>query len=369
MTAVMEREPQAKAPKKLSIFDSDIHPTPKSGGEIRRFLDPKWHNHFDHYRDFMRKPFIGANPYPRAVRALSRRDAWPPAGGPPGSDLDFMREQHLDPHDVECGVLQVLGPNGNKRRHLGFGAAMCSAINDWQIEAWTSREPRLKGSVIVPQEDAAASVREIERVGRLPDYCQIMISPRADDPLGHPRYWPIYEAAADLGMAVTFHVGGDNGLPTTSTGHPSFYLEQKESHVPVAEAVITSLILEGVIERFPKLRVITVEAGGVAWVPPLAWRLDQTWERLGSEVPDVKRPPSSYLRENFWFTSQPIDEPDDPKHLRDVFEWIGWDKVLFATDYPHWDFDDPRYAVKFQMSEEEKRMFFQDNGRIAYGMA
>ena len=86
-------------------------------------------------------------------------------------------------------------------------------------------------------------------------------------------------------------------------------------------------------------------------------------------MPDVKRPPSSYLRENFWFTSQPIDEPDDPKHLRDVFEWIGWDKVLFATDYPHWDFDDPRYAVKFQMSEEEKRMFFQDNGRIAYGMA
>ncbi|MFC7397199.1 amidohydrolase family protein [Chelatococcus sp. GCM10030263] len=367
MSDVVEARRPIEAASKLGIFDSDIHPTPKSSSEIRRFLPAKWHDHFDHYGSFTRKPFASAHSFPRAIRELSRRDAWPPSGGPPGSDLAFMQEHHLNPHNVECGVLQVLSPSGTKLRHPGFGAAMCSAVNDWQVEAWTSRERRLKGSIVLPQEDARASVQEIDRLGKMEDFCQIFLSPRGDEPLGRPRYWPIYEAAEALDLAVAFHVGGENGFAVTGSGHPSFFFEQRESHVPAAEAVITSLILEGVVERFPKLRIITVEAGGIGWVPALGWRLDHAWKRMGAEVPHVKQPPSDYLKRSFWFTSQPVDEPEDPDHLRHVFDWIGWGKILFATDYPHWDFDDPKYAIKFAMSASEKQMFFRDNARIAYG--
>ena len=65
-------------------------------------------------------------------------------------------------------------------------------------------------------------------------------------------------------------------------------------------------------------------------------------------MPHLKRPPSEYLREHFWFTTQPIEEPEDPDHLVEMFDWIGWDRMLFSTDYPHWDFDDPRFAHQVQ---------------------
>jgi len=47
-----------------------------------------------------------------------------------------------------------------------------------------------------------------------------------------------------------------------------------------------------------------------------------------------------------WFTSQQADEPERPEDLRDVLDWIGWDRLLFATDYPHWDMDNPEFVFK-----------------------
>ena len=75
---------------------------------------------------------------------------------------------------------------------------------------------------------------------------------------------------------------------------------------------------------------------------------------MRDEVPHVKRPPSEYVREHFWYPSQPMDEPEHPEHLRDVIDWIGWDRVVFSTDYPHWDFDDPAFAFKCKLSREER---------------
>ena len=92
--------------------------------------------------------------------------------------------------------------------------------------------------------------------------------------------------------------------------------------------------------RIPALRVVIVEAG-FAWVPSVAWRLDRAWARMRDEVPHLTRPPSEYIRENMWFTTQPVDEPERPRDLRAIMDWIGWDRVLFATDYPHWDMDNP----------------------------
>lgn len=365
-TAVLERRQTVS--QKAGIFDCDIHPMLKQSSMIREWLPARWQAHFDTYGDFIRQPFLGALAYPKATPALSRRDAWPPAGGPPGSDLDFMREQHLDPNNVECGVLQVLYPVANKQRNPGFAAAMCTAVNDWQIDEWTSKEPRLKGSILSPQEDIDAAVAEIDRVGHLPDFAQVLISPRSEEPIGRRRYWPLFRAAVRHNRPVAFHVGGVNGRPPTGTGHVSFYAEEHHSHVHYMQAVVASLILEGVFEEFPDLRVVMVEAG-LAWVPSLGWRLDQSWERLGDEVPHVKKRPSDYLRKHFWFSTQPADEPERPEHLRDLFDWIGWDRVLFASDYPHWDYDDPKYAIQLRMNEAERQLLFRDNARVAYGMA
>ena len=85
------------------------------------------------------------------------------------------------------------------------------------------------------------------------------------------------------------------------------------------QSTLASLVFEGVFERFPKLKVVLIE-GGFAWAPALGWRMDKHWERMRAEMPHVKRPPSEYVREHVWFTTQPIEEPDDPEHLADIMQ-------------------------------------------------
>jgi hypothetical protein len=55
----------------------------------------------------------------------------------------------------------------------------------------------------------------------------------------------------------------------------------------------------------------------------------------------LKRPPSEYIRSQVWLTTQPMEEPAIKSQALDAIDWIGWDRLLFATDYPHWDYDDP----------------------------
>jgi predicted TIM-barrel fold metal-dependent hydrolase len=130
--------------------------------------------------------------------------------------------------------------------------------------------------------------------------------------------------------------------------------------------VLTSLVLEGVFARFPTLKVVMVEAG-FAWAPALAWRLDRQWAKLRAELPRVTRKPSDYLRSQVWFTTQPMEEPEPRAQLLDTIEWMGWDRLLFATDYPHWDFDDPATALPLRLTEQQRSAVFRENARAFYG--
>ena len=102
------------------------------------------------------------------------------------------------------------------------------------------------------------------------------------------------------------------------------------------------------------------------WAASLAWRMDRQWKKLKAEVPHLKRAPSEYIKSNVWFTTQPIEEPEPRSQLAEAFDWIGWDRILFATDYPHWDFDDPAYALPIKMTEAQKQAVFIDNARTVY---
>jgi predicted TIM-barrel fold metal-dependent hydrolase len=227
-------------------------------------------------------------------------------------------------------------------------------------------EPRLRAGIVVPQENAAFAAREIERRAGDPAFVQVMISPRASDPLGHRRYWPIYAAAQAADLPITLHVQGySGGHASTASGWPTYYMQEHYAMASGMQNTLTSLVFEGVFEQFPKLKVVLVE-GGFAWAPSLCWRMDTHWERMRKEVPHVKRPPSEYVREHVWFTTQPIEEPDESKHLAEIIEWIGWDRLMFSTDYPHWDFDHPQQVFKFKLSDEQKAKVFRDNARTLY---
>jgi predicted TIM-barrel fold metal-dependent hydrolase len=256
---------------------------------------------------------------------------------------------------------------GYDQRNLEFGAALSSAINDWQRECWIAKEPRLRGSIHVPQDNPIAAVKEIEKRASDRGFVQVTCAPQAIEPLGRQRYWPIFEATVAAKLPLGLHVGGMSGHAVTGGGWPSYYFEHHFTNVPSMESVITSLVFEGVFERFRDLKLILVE-GGFAWVPPLCWRLDKHWARMRDEVPHVKRPPSEYVREQVWYTTQPIEEPPNVEDLRHTIDLIGFDRLLFSTDYPHWDYDDPATAVKIKMTAAEKEQLFRGNAKKVYGL-
>lgn len=350
---------EAGASQSYGVVDCDIHPAFSDRSELARYLPARWQEHLRGFGLRTGNPFAGSMPYPRLTPGNGmRRDAWPPSGGPPASDLAFLQEQLLDPLNIEFGLLQPLAA-GSSVLNQEFGRALCTAINDWQVDKWLSKEPRLKGAICVPQEDVEGALAEIERRVSDKRFVQIAIPPRALEPAGRKRYWPIYEAAAHYGLPIGMHSAAYGSRANTGAGWTSFYIEEHYAFSNAAQTAMTSMIFEGAFEQFPELKLVLVE-GGFAWLPPLMWRMDREWKRMGDEVPHVRRAPSSYVRSNVWLTTQPIEEPENNRHLLDLLRWIGPDRLMFSTDYPHWDFDHPEYAFKVPLAPEDRRMIVRD---------
>src|ERR1044072_3139951 len=226
---------EVAAHSRLRIIDCYVHPSIHAHSDLDQFLPKRWQQHLRTYGSHLRTPYIGTTPYPRSSPLIARRDAWPPTGGPPGSDLDFMRKQYLDPLNVEFGILQVLDLFIFSQQNLEFGAAIQRAINDWQLAFWSDRDPRLKASILAGQDDTQLAIAEIERCAKIGRYVQINVCPRASARLGRrraanaaafvqltpsqppsaplppPRSWQIYARAKALALPLGIHVGGYGG--------------------------------------------------------------------------------------------------------------------------------------------------------------
>ena len=350
-----------------AIIDVDIHPK-SSLDDLRPFLSNRWWDYLQTYGNRSRHGYVKGFPFPKMQPLASRRDSWPPDGGLPGSNLEFMRQQYLDHYGVTWGVMNPLSPTGQGDQNVELSAAMAFAANEAQLEKWNKCDPRLKASVVVPYEDGELSAKEVRRRAGDKRFAHVLFLSRTSELLGKRRYWPIFEAAVEAGLPVGIHVFGYSGWAMTNTGWPSFYIEEMTEHSTSVQALVTSLIVEGVFERWPELKIVLIEAG-FAWLPALGWRLDNAWKKLKHEVPHLKRAPSEYLRQHFWVSTQPMEEPDDPEHVIDVMNWIGMDRILFASDYPHWDFDDPFLALPPKLSADQRAMIYSGNAQALYGFA
>src|SRR5256714_6192116 len=219
-------EPASSAGAKAAIADCDIHPARATATELYPYLAKRWHAHLETYGVHQYQGMMGGPPYPKAQPNASRRDAYPPEGGPQGSSLSFMQQQHLDPNNVVLGVLNPLATGQGIGNH-DLAAAICSAINDWQIEKWTSKDKRLKGSIVVANEDGAAAAAEIRTRAGDKNFVQVLLLSRNVEPLGQRRYWPIYQAAEEAGHAGCAHARWLCGHPITGPGWPSVCIPGK----------------------------------------------------------------------------------------------------------------------------------------------
>lgn len=367
---VLDRSPDSAAWKEgsshLGFIDCDVHPYVKGPNDFDPFLPRRWLDHKNTIGNRSRTGLAKTSMYPRISPGNGMRgDSWPKNGNPPGSDLPLMREQLLDLFDVSHGLLAPLVGGAAAERNVEFAAAMATATNEWQLASFCDPEPRLKGAVQVNIEWEEAAIAEIEKRAGDRRFAQVNIPPRGLEPLGRRRYRKILAACAANGFPVSLHLGGTSGHASTGGGWPSFYHEEHPSYVQSMQTLVTSLVCEGVFEHIPGLKIVLVE-GGFAWLPALSWRLDKHWKRLKAEVPALTRSPSEYVHEHVWLTTQPIEEPERPDDMLAVLDWIGPDRIMFSTDYPHWDQDDPRYAFKVPLPEAWKDAIYRDNARALY---
>ena len=345
------------------VVDCDIHLVVPSIEVLLPYLN-------DHWRAYIRETsFKGPidTSYPRGAATSGYPQTDRPDGAIPGSDIAQTRAEVLDAWGTEYGILTCAYAVESVRNPFA-AAALAAAVNDWQLREWLDREPRLRGSVVVPSQDPELAAREIDRVGDHPAFVQVYLPVRSEALYGTRRYYPIHEAALRHDLAIGIHFGGQPGNPPTAVGWPSHYVEEYVGMAHVFQSQLIGLVTEGVFDRFPALRVVLIE-GGVSWLPSLMWRLDKEWKGLRREVPWVRRLPSAYIREHVRLTMQPLDAPPDPARLLEVIDHLGSeDLLMFATDFPHRHSDGRPDALLHGLPEPLKRKITRENARAFYAL-
>ncbi len=363
----VDKQKAASAPTRKGIIDCDVHNMmPSKDAVLERYLPKRARQLLE----------AGTGPVPGHAGLTVGAPARPsvfrldtvPQSGPPGSDVDMMREQLLDRYGIRLAIVHPILDTLGFIQHGELGAALAEATNEWMAEDWLSADERIVGAITVPVEDGNLAAREIERVSADRRFVKVLLTALTREPLGHSKYWPIYEAAVAHRLPVAAHVGGFSGVQTAS-GWGTFFVEQHTNYVMGYVAQLTSLVYSGVFERFPDLQIVLEEAG-IAWLPSLMWRLDRTWETMRDRLPQLERPPSEVVREHFWFATQPLDEPEEPRYMLQTLEASGLsDRVVFSSDYPHHDFDDPeRVLLASHIGAELREKIMSTNAQVLLGL-
>jgi uncharacterized protein len=314
-------------------IDCDIHPSVPNLKALFPYLT-------DHWRDIIVQRGVhelNSIAYP-ANSPLTARPDWRVEGIRPGSDLGLLRQHALEPFRTSIAIANCLyGVQLLFSEDMGAGFAR--AVNDWMAAEWLDKEPRLRASIVVPAQSPTLAIEEIERLSGDDRFVQILLPVGTEMMLGRRYYWPLFEAAQRHKLPIGLHAGTMYRHAPTSNGWPTHFLQDYVSNTQTFEAQLLSLVYEGVLGKFPELTFVLLESG-VTWLPGLIWRAVKTWRGVRPEVPWVKESPAVQIRRQVRLTVQPIDSPPDAADLERVIDQIGSDDMLlFATDYPHWQFE------------------------------
>lgn len=312
------------------MIDCDVHNVVGPVSTLEPYLD-------DHWREVIEtSQFSGPTdqPHPPNLAISQRSDLEPVDGLAPGRTLASVRQQLLDPLALEFAILSC-DYGVESVRNPDAAAALAAAVNDWQVAEWLDPEPRLRAAIVVPSQQPAMAAAEIKRMASHPGFVSVYLPVRSAVPYGNRNWWPLLATAVEHDLVVELHFGGSPGLPPTASGWPTSWMEEYVDMASAFQAQLTSLVVEGVFDEFPTLRVSLMESG-FAWIPGFLWRLDKGWRGLRREVPWTKRLPSEYIHDHVRVALQPVDGPADAKEMLKVTEQMGLaDMLMFSSDYPH----------------------------------
>jgi uncharacterized protein len=363
-----------------AVIDAAVHNDVPSTRALYPYLPAYWVEHVEQTQfKGPSEPYYPTNspiaarpnsrPSPEEVPApvVGRTRAAAAAGPLPASALGVVQREVLT-RDVEAAILCSPYPV-DSLKNPDAAVAFAQAVNDWQIAEWLDKEPRLKASIVVPIQVPELAIREIERVADHPGFAQVALPVRTPHPLGNRLYHGVWEAIARHNLVAGIQFGGVPGVPPTPSGWPSYFIEEYIDMAGVFATQVTSIVCEGVFDRFPSLRVALIEAG-FTWLAPHMWRFDKEWKNLRRLVPWVRRAPSEYIREHFRLTVQPLDGPEhNVRQLLEVVEQLGSDDMLmYASHFPRVHAADAEERLIRHLPDTLARKVRSENARALYGL-
>lgn len=364
MSIDASRSPQLATPSALAtvpFVDTDVHEYVGRPERLAPYMSNPLYAHWVGLWTGM--PTTGRlHPLVRKVDT-ARLGSETAAQVPGFADFDVLKTTYLDRYPVQQAMLTGIVYPGASRWQPDFMAAVASAVNDFVAEEWLAKDARLRGSIQVTPTDPAAAAREIDRMADHPQMAQVML-PLADYAYGRPEFHPIFAAAERNGLPVAMH---QTGTMNTQFGF-EYFIEWHAAHPVQYQSVLISLLFHGVFDRYPGTKLVMLE-GGFSWVPSLMFRLDHHYRSMGeAEVPWVRRSPSRTIREHVRFATQPMEDLTAAQ-LLSLVDMMGSDELLlFATDYPHWDTDEPSRALPNGIPMDLAQKILHDNAAVFYGL-
>jgi uncharacterized protein len=345
------------------LIDTDVHESLRSPMDLVPYLDGHWQEYCKQAGS-LRLP--GATlPYAKPPHLPARQD-WKIEDGSFAADSDVVARHLFDDLGITTAILNNFLHLGTRPCSPDYNAAIARAYTAWQIEHWLEKDSRFRGSVYVVPHDPAAAVKEIDHWAEHPGIVQVFLPLVTDLEYGDPHYRPIFEAAVRNDLVVTLHHGSFTESSVGWAGWPRYFIQwHNTAQIHAIQNQVTSLVCNGVFDRYPSLKVVFLE-GGVGWLPAFIWRFDQQYRELRWEIPWVKRLPGEYIRDNVRFATQPMGDLTADQ-FRQLVEMSETERVfLFSTDYPHYDADTAGVVLPRTLPKELLRRVRYQNALETY---
>lgn len=345
----------------LAVVDVDVH-IHDSPGALAPHCEEPWRRLLEHLDTLPMQnlsipqfaPF--SNPWPNWPQAPTRTSS---------VSTPAQMRSDLDDLGVRVGVMF---PDNllfhALLRGSDFPLAVAKAYNRWLTSEWLGVHSGLKGVVIAPSQDPIVAAQEISKYADNPDIVGVFLPTVAVDPLyGNRCYDPVYAAAQEAQLPVFLHsvTALSPVFPFNIQGYETLFSAHIISHSFALMANLLSMIETGVPVRFPGLNIVFSE-GGIGWVPWMMMKLDKEFSERRRELPILTERPSYYIKRQMYFATQPIEEPDQ---LADVAALIdlcdGSERIMFASDWPHHDFDHPAKLLQLPVSDDVQRKIMSGN--------
>lgn len=358
-------DPRGRAYK---VIDTDFHFVP-DWQILRRYMREPFRSELTKY------PLVGSDYSPQ--HAIGIEGTGQDVLGRAGTAADVLAV--LDRIGVETVILAPGFQRPQSMFHPAMITAVAAAYNDYMAAEVLPASPRIRAEIMINHRDPAAGAAEIRRVAKHNGFVSAYTEFGGNyEPIGTSRHDPIFEACVDHDLIVTSHIGTFYQQFTPLHQGTRTWTELVGLAAPsTAIAFVGSMIMQGLFDKYPTLRVVMKE-GGFWWLPEFMARADDYYLSHPGDIKLVERKlesgqhfldklPSEYFASNIRFSSQPVCFPKNPKHFKLLMELCsGEDMLLYSSDWPHATFDPINWVFDPAISDDGRRKILTENARAWY---